>query len=129
MTSYTTRKFLDDYNDDTLLDLYNKLDEEEQVYYNEPILPYHFPETLCVFIDFAFYDSLYTSGENDILIFVSLYIQNIYNDLLINLSYDEYYYTIDCIQAFINSDFGNLPQELIAIILISKYNYFKFLTL
>ena len=135
MSSYTTGKILDDYNNNnTQLDLYNKIQEEEYDYYqDDEIIPYYFPEKLCVFIDNTFYSSYSTSKYFDVLKFLSLYNNHIYNDnfncYTDTISDDEFYYIVDCIQAFIDSYFGQLPLELIAYILIGKNNYIKFLTI
>jgi len=135
MSSYTTGKFLDDYyNNDKELQLYNTLAEEECNYYQDnDFIPYYFPETLCVFIDNTFFNSHNISEYLDVLKFLSLYNNYIYNDNFDfyknQISYEEVDYMANCIQSFLNSDFGELPLELISCILIGERNYIKFLTI
>ena len=146
MAKYQTQIYVDYYNEEDDEDIYSyKLQQEEDdYYYDKQESVYYFPEVLCLFIDYTFHNRLNTSGYNDILKFVLLYDRYINNYIDIYkltphwkidihdtyfLQQDDFNFQIECIQAFINSDFGLLPNELIAIILIGRNNYLKFLPL
>ena len=132
MSSYTTGKFLDEYDkNNTELDLYDMIQYEEFEYYQDDYdgFIHYFPKKLCVFMDNTFYNSYTRTEYYDVLKFLKLYHNHISNDVLYTnqIAYGEYYYyLIDCIEAFIDSRFGQLPFELIAYILIGYKNYIEF---
>ena len=133
MAKYQTQIYVDYYNEEDDEDIYSyKLQQEEDdYYYDKQESVYYFPEVLCLFIDYTFHNRLNTSAYNDILKFVLLYDRyiNNYIQTTYSLQEDEFHLKMECIQSFINSDFGLLPNELIAIILIGRNNYLKFMTI
>ena len=144
MSNFKTKQYLTDFQNDNDEDYYSDIlfYEEEQKYSDN--IEIYYPKILLDFLQNTFYDSCNKANDLSITKFIVLYSTFIHYDININIDTPDWkiekkgkYFLyekeknnyIKNVEAFITSDFGMLPNEIIAIIFIGRENYLKFIPL